>query len=260
MSGKNNAAYSLLKRRPIAVNPALIKLTGSHTAAMFLSQAIYWEEVMGREFYKTNDDWQKELYMSEQVLTTARKKASKYISVAKKGLPARNFYKVNWDVLLEDLATLGTEVSSQLENSPHQSPQKVGSLDTPESGVTITETTTETTTKTNNIAKAIGGTPEMSDRDEYGNSDINSMFKYWNDVVGYEITSKRQANRNACSNLIKKHGVDKLIKLIDGVAMAHADQYAPRISDFIGLQSKLNELMLWGKQKSTSNVIKGVKL
>lgn len=150
MKTNNSAAYALLKRRPIAVNPALIKLTDSHTAAIFLSQAIYWEETVGREYYKTNEDWQKELYMSEQVFATARKKASKYISVVKKGLPARNFYKVNWDVLLEDLDTLVTGVSSQLENYPHQSPQKVGSLDTPESGVTITETTSKTTSKTNN--------------------------------------------------------------------------------------------------------------
>lgn len=176
----NNAAYALLKRRPIAVNPALIKLTGSHTAAMFLSQAIYWEETMGREYYKTNEDWQKELYMSEQVFTTARQKASKYISVVKKGLPARNFYKIDWDVLLEALDTLEIEVSSQLENSPHQSPQKVGSLDAIESGVTITETTT----KTNNIAKAIGETPKSAHRTQPNTN--STHLTTTTDVVGDE--------------------------------------------------------------------------
>jgi hypothetical protein len=244
----NNAAYALLKRRPIAVNPALIKLTGSHTAAMFLSQAIYWEETMGREYYKTNEDWQKELYMSEQVFTTARKKASKYISVVKKGLPARNFYKIDWDALLEALDTLGIGVSSQLGNSHHQSPQKVGSLDDIESGVTITETTTETTTKTNNIAKAIGETPV-----EYGNPEINEMFDYWHKVIGYSIQSKRQANRNACSNMIKKHGINGVKELIDGLSLAQNERFAPNIADFCSLQSKMNELILWAKKKGTTN-------
>lgn len=244
----NNAAYALLKRRPIAVNPALIKLTGSHTAAMFLSQAIYWEETMGREYYKTNEDWQKELYMSEQVFTTARKKASKYISVVKKGLPARNFYKIDWDALLEALDTLGIGVSSQLGNSHHQSPQKVGSLDDIESGVTITETTTKTNTKINNIAKAIGETPV-----EYGNPEINEMFDYWHKVIGYSIQSKRQANRNACSNMIKKHGITGVRSLIDGLSLAQNERFAPNIADFCSLQSKMNELILWAKKKGTTN-------
>lgn len=246
----NNAAYALLKRRPIAVNPALIKLTGSHTAAMFLSQAIYWEETMGREYYKTNEDWQKELYMSEQVFTTARKKASKYISVVKKGLPARNFYKIDWDALLEALDTLGIGVSSQLGNSPHQSPQKVGSLDDIESGVTITETTTKTNAKTNNIAKAIGETPV-----EYGNPEINEMFDYWHKVIGYAIQSKRQANRNACSNMIKKHGINGVRSLIDGLSLAQNERFAPNIADFCSLQSKMNELILWGKKNHTKQEV-----
>lgn len=247
MNVKNNAAYALLKRRPIAVNPALIKLTGSHTAAIFLAQAIYWEEAMGREYYKTNEDWQKELYMSEQVFTTARKKASKYIFVVKKGLPARNFYKVNWDALLEALDTLGTEVSSQLENSPHQSPQKVGSLDDIESGVTITETTTKTKTETNNIAKAIGETPQ-----EYGNKEVNDLFKYWEEVVGYPITSNKQKNRNACMNLIKSRGFEATKTLVNSVAYTHTERFAPSISDFYSLQSKMNELIAWGKRKGNA--------
>ena len=106
-----------------------------------------------------------------------------------------------------------------------------------------------------NITNVMGESPET-----YGNPDINEMFDYWNEKLGYEITAKRQANRNACKNLIKKHGSEKLTKLIDGVAMAQTDQYAPRISDFTSLQSKFNDLMVWGKQKNNSLTSKGVKL
>lgn len=98
----------------------------------------------------------------------------------------------------------------------------------------------------------------LLDKSGYGNSDINDMFRYWQEKLGYEIVSKRQANRNACSNLLKKHGVDKVKRLIDGIVLAQADKYAPRISDFVQLQSKLSELLVWGKQQGVNN--KGVKL
>lgn len=100
------------------------------------------------------------------------------------------------------------------------------------------------------IAKAIGETPK-----EYGNSEINELFKYWEEVVGYGITSKRQANRNACSNLMKKHTAEGVRKLIVGVSFAQSDRYAPRIADFISLQSKMNELILWGKKSHTKQEV-----
>lgn len=83
--------------------------------------------------------------------------------------------------------------------------------------------------------------------------DIDEMFEYWTSTVGYEASGQRQANRYACSNLLKKYGKDKLKQLISGVAKAQEDKYAPRISDFKGLQAKQNDLIAWGKQKATNN-------
>lgn len=87
--------------------------------------------------------------------------------------------------------------------------------------------------------------------------EINELFSLWNEVVGYEIDSNKQKNRYACSNLLKKHGKDKVEQLLRGVAMSQSDKYAPRISDFVSLQSKLSELLAWGKRQSSTNV-KGV--
>ena len=97
-------------------------------------------------------------------------------------------------------------------------------------------------------AIAVGETPET-----YGNTEINEMFEYWKDTVGYAISSRRQANRNACNNLIKKHTADGVRKLIQGVVLAQSDRYAPQIADFEELQSKLSKLMAWGK-KNTQKV------
>lgn len=98
------------------------------------------------------------------------------------------------------------------------------------------------------IAKAMGETPR-----EYGKTEINDLFEYWEKTIGYAVQSRRQANRNACNNLIKKHGVDGLQKLIHGVSLAQRDRYAPQISDFEELQSKLTKLIAWGKKKGTTN-------
>lgn len=103
------------------------------------------------------------------------------------------------------------------------------------------------------ITNVIGETPE-----KYGNSEINELFDYWRMTVGYEIQAKTQRNRYACSNLLKKHGIENLKRLIQGVALSQQDKYAPRISDFITLQSKYNELIAWGKTNATTK--RGVSL
>lgn len=82
-----------------------------------------------------------------------------------------------------------------------------------------------------------------------GNSDINEIFDFWAQECGYNIETQVKANRFAASNLLKKHGKEKLMQLIKGVALAHNDRYAPSISDFRALQAKLNDLILWGKKR-----------
>ena len=88
---------------------------------------------------------------------------------------------------------------------------------------------------------------------QYGNPYINEMFEYWQNTVGYEITSRKQANRNACKNLLAKYKTAGVKQLIDATAIAQSDQYAPRISDFSSMQSKLNDLIAWGKKKGKTN-------
>lgn len=109
-------------------------------------------------------------------------------------------------------------------------------------------------TKENNIAEAIGETPKV-----YGKAYINEAFDYWEEVIGYKLESNSKSNRNACSNLIKKHGLEGVKRLIGGVAKANEDKFAPRISDFTSLQFKYNDLIAWGKRQqnnqSTSVVI-----
>ena len=90
---------------------------------------------------------------------------------------------------------------------------------------------------------------------KYGKLEINELFDYWNEKVGYPISSRIKQNRNACNNLSKKYGVDGTKQLIDGVVLAQSDEYAPRIADFSDLQAKTNKLIMWGKQTQSKKGI-----
>lgn len=78
----------------------------------------------------------------------------------------------------------------------------------------------------------------------YGNSDINGMFNFWQETVGTPIISREKSNRRACYNLLRnKHiGEEKLRHAVEFVGEIKEDRFAPRISDFVDLQSKFNEL------------------
>lgn len=80
--------------------------------------------------------------------------------------------------------------------------------------------------------------------------DINEMFELWEEQVGYPINGNIKANRYACSNLIKRHKRVNVETLIRCTAAAVRDKHAPRVSDFVSLQSKQNDLILWARKQS----------
>jgi hypothetical protein len=88
----------------------------------------------------------------------------------------------------------------------------------------------------------------------YGKVEINDLFEYWEKQIGYPVSAKRQPNRNAANNLLKKYGEVNTRKLIDGVRLAQQDKFAPRISDFVELQANLNKLLAWGKNNQVKNM------
>lgn len=106
---------------------------------------------------------------------------------------------------------------------------------------TIQDNTSDNTITTNVVSE-----PAKPDRRK---PEINELFDYWAQVCQYNIESRIKQNRYAASSMLKKYGPEKLHRLIDGVSMAHSDQYAPQISDFVELQQKVTRLVAWGKKK-----------
>jgi hypothetical protein len=90
--------------------------------------------------------------------------------------------------------------------------------------------------------------------------EINQMFEQWEKIIGIPINGQHQANRRACSNLLKKYGTEKLIQLMQGVAKAQNEDFAPRIANFCQLQAKQDTLILWGRKQAQDQPGKVVKI
>lgn len=116
--------------RPIAFHRAFARLAGSVHAGILLSQAVYWS---GRTsdpagwFYKTQAEWEEETCLSRREQETARGLLRRLMHQnaplwreERRGVPARMFYQVNFEVLgglLAGLQSGGNRQASMAESA-----------------------------------------------------------------------------------------------------------------------------------------------
>ena len=158
--------------RPIAFHRCFVDPTGSITAALMLSQALYWQQRTKDPdgwWYKTREEWREETGMSRWEQEEARKRLRRVgvLREERRGIPARLWYRVDegqlWALLTKtdpptepDAGPEGLDpAANQMEGKPptgrlEASPPDGGktanwSVSPPP---TITETTAETTTET----------------------------------------------------------------------------------------------------------------
>lgn len=95
----------------ITLNKTLLKKLGVEATILFGALCSYQRYFNGEEFYKEQDKLIEDTCLTEYLLRNATKilKDLGLISVIKKGLPAKNYYKVNADKLLELLTTSGAK-------------------------------------------------------------------------------------------------------------------------------------------------------
>ena len=155
---KMNDILKLLNQKPIAYYPIYRQITGSVTAGIVLSQLMYWFSKKD-EIYKTDKQMMKETFLSADELRSAKKKLKKvdFIEITRRGIPAKTYYKIYWDLYQ---TSLGNLYQSSLGNIPKQDNGKStnrvkgNSLNSArEITLPITETTAETTTESKNIIK-----------------------------------------------------------------------------------------------------------
>lgn len=135
--------------RPIAFHRAYTEITGCVTGALFLSQAVYWQQVVGDGWWwKTMEDWAKETGMVRKELETARASCSSVIEWERRGVPAKTFYRV-------DLAKIVTFFTNN-QDGPKVTNWTVTKLPTGPllSNELLGKTTSENTSKTTNTHTA----------------------------------------------------------------------------------------------------------
>ncbi len=86
--------------RPIAYHRTFAAISGSICAGIFLSQAFYWSQRTADPdgwFWKTQEQWFDETFMTRYEQETARKKlvAIGVLEQKKQGIPAKLFYRIN---------------------------------------------------------------------------------------------------------------------------------------------------------------------
>ena len=132
-----------LNQRPIAVYPIYIKLTGSVTSGLLLSQIMYWySAVNGRAFYKSDAEIMEETMLTANELRSAklRLKSLSFMNMYLKGVPARTHYEIDADLLFSEINKSSLVKSTKLDKlNPLNSYSEINE--------TITENTTENTTK-----------------------------------------------------------------------------------------------------------------
>ncbi len=141
--------------RPIAFQRSFVKLTGSITGALMLSQAIYWQKRCQREdgwWWKTLDEWGEETGMTRKEVERSRRECRKFLQYKVQGLPPKGHYRVNVGALVEYVQNGQIELPGMDKlNCPERTKQYVqnGQNNPPQTGILhIGETTPEITPET----------------------------------------------------------------------------------------------------------------
>jgi len=137
--------------RPIAFQRAFVDLTGSVTAALMLSQAVYWSKRKDDGwFWKTQAQWEDETGLSRYEQETARKRLREceFWMEEKRGIPAKIWYKIDWNKLDCVLA------ANKDAEIPHTGMGESSKLECDNPTSYYTETTPETTSETTAAAPA----------------------------------------------------------------------------------------------------------
>lgn len=152
--------------RPIAFQRAFVALGVGITGALMLSQAVYWAKRTNDGegwFYKSQEDWTEETGLTRYEQEGARKKLCSLgvLEEARKGVPARLFYRVNMEALSHQLecaifpeSSLGDSHipdcgNSTIKSAGNQqaSKRKTSRQDAGKPAIILTENTTETTSE-----------------------------------------------------------------------------------------------------------------
>lgn len=142
---------------------------------------------------------------------------------------------------VEQTATVSDELS-----------QSVDSLSQSVPNVSVTKPNLTKPNLTKPKGKTIRPASKQAVTKKVSSKEIDELFNAWTEIVGYSVTSQVKTNREYAAKLIREYPAQDINRMIQGVALSHGDQYAPRISNFTQLYKKWDDLKAWGKRSHTS--------
>lgn len=115
--------YKLFKEmnsKTITYNKSYYRLTKSTEGAILLSHLTYlYSDVFNSdEFYQTDSQLRETLGWSERTLKTAKSKIKPFVTVTKKGMPAKNHWQINIDKIISELLLLKEEITQESAAGP----------------------------------------------------------------------------------------------------------------------------------------------
>jgi len=99
-----NLLQSLLDR-PIAFHRCFVPI-GGLVGAVMLGQAIYWSKRTSNPdgwFYKTIGEWEEETGLTRFEQETAKRNLKGILEIERRGIPARLYFRIDWNMLEKTL-------------------------------------------------------------------------------------------------------------------------------------------------------------
>jgi hypothetical protein len=87
----------------------------------------------------------------------------------------------------------------------------------------------------------------------YGNPDVNEVLETFTRLTNLKLINIKK-QRWAATRLLKREGREKVLGMIQIVALIIGDKYAPRVSDIEKLYYKWNDIEIYGRTKVKSSI------
>lgn len=113
------------------------------------------------------------------------------------------------------------------------------------------DSNSDVSTSTNNsLAVDEPAKPKVNQRER--TKQIDAMFLYWENKVGYSITGKVKQNREYAGKLLNEYESTDIAEAIHTAARMSEDRFATRVANFIDLYRKWDDLKHWDKKQVRS--------
>lgn len=228
--------------RPIAFQRGFVRIGAGITGALMLSQAVYWSKRTRQGdgwFYKTQAEWMEETGLTRYEQEGARKKlcALGILAEAKRGVPCKTFYKVDFQQLSMLLLQYAENPQTGMRETSEQGGVKHAS-NVAENQQPITEIT-QRLSETN---------PENTSAKPLSDSPTDAVYPKWFEVLYASYppdTSDKLATLTQCSRLLATgHQVADLMAAMERYTLSVRDGAFMPAQEFFGSAGNISAQ--WG--------------